>query len=196
MDSNHGENTDKHISKWEFYHYLDYEEPAFRTYGDGYGDIDGWGTEHKKFNKLSGGAKAIAPATGARSLVVPETLTKTMPASDKEALKEQKVAKLDATKEKKVAKLEAHQRDLDHPEQKNETSTKLKKLNTAVNRLEKDENVAAPSQPPSTPSKNFLSKEQVSAHHEAALRHHAKGKGAKKDGKKHKDAKKHHHGSF
>merc|ERR1719321_1581541 len=28
MDSNHKENTDGHLSKWEFFDYLDYEEPG------------------------------------------------------------------------------------------------------------------------------------------------------------------------
>merc|ERR1719272_1334361 len=53
MDSNHKENTGHHVSKWEFYSYLDYEEPAFRSFNDGYGDIDAFGSDHKQFNKLT-----------------------------------------------------------------------------------------------------------------------------------------------
>merc|ERR1719271_756514 len=52
MDINHRENTQIFISKWEFYKYLDYEEPNFKSTGDGFGDIDPWGTDHKKFNEL------------------------------------------------------------------------------------------------------------------------------------------------
>merc|ERR550537_1507595 len=52
MDTNHRENTQIYISKWEFYKYLDYEEPNFKSTGDGFGDIDPWGTDHKKFNEL------------------------------------------------------------------------------------------------------------------------------------------------
>merc|ERR550537_838598 len=52
MDTNHRENTAIYISKWEFYKYLDYEEPNFKSTGDGFGDIDPWGTDHKKFNEL------------------------------------------------------------------------------------------------------------------------------------------------
>jgi len=52
MDSNHNEATELHISKWEMYHYMDYEDARFITFQDGYGDVDPWGSEHKKFNEL------------------------------------------------------------------------------------------------------------------------------------------------
>merc|ERR1712224_865494 len=52
MDTNLRENTSGFLSKWEFYDYLDYSDPIWRTWGDGYGDMDGWGTDHKKFNML------------------------------------------------------------------------------------------------------------------------------------------------
>lgn len=51
-NSNKGENTHNGISRWELYHYIDWEEPAKVTWGDGFGDIDPWGSDHKKFNKL------------------------------------------------------------------------------------------------------------------------------------------------
>merc|ERR1719271_2162993 len=52
MDTNSKEKTGHHLSRWEFYTYLEYEEPNFTSTGDGYGDIDPWGFEHKKFNEL------------------------------------------------------------------------------------------------------------------------------------------------
>merc|ERR1719265_98055 len=52
MDSNHGEGTASHLSKWEFYKYMDYEEPLLRHWGDGFGDIDPFGSAHKEFNNL------------------------------------------------------------------------------------------------------------------------------------------------
>jgi len=52
MDSNHKEKTPGHISKWEFFDYMDYAEPAKASGGDGYGDIDPFGQDHKKFNEL------------------------------------------------------------------------------------------------------------------------------------------------
>jgi len=66
MDTNHKEATGLHISKWEFYKYLDYEEPNFKSTGDGYGDIDPWGTDHKKFNELPHlkGSRAARVARG------------------------------------------------------------------------------------------------------------------------------------
>jgi len=51
-NSNHAENTHSGISRWELYHYVDWEEPPKVTWGDGFGDIDPWGSEHKKFNTL------------------------------------------------------------------------------------------------------------------------------------------------
>merc|ERR1719420_287466 len=68
MDTNHRENTQIYISKWEFYKYLDYEELTFKSTGDGFGDIDPWGTDHKKFNELphlKSGQKARPAATSA-----------------------------------------------------------------------------------------------------------------------------------
>lgn len=53
IDTNHEENTNHFISKWELYTYLDWQEPAKVTWGDGFGDIDPFGTTHKKFNKLT-----------------------------------------------------------------------------------------------------------------------------------------------
>merc|ERR1719324_239959 len=58
MDSNHGESTPKHLSKWEFFQYMDYEEPLFVSRGDGFGEIDPFGTAHKEFNKLPHTPKA------------------------------------------------------------------------------------------------------------------------------------------
>jgi len=52
MDTNIKENTPSHLSKWEFYEYLDYSDPLYRTWGDGFGDVDGFGNAHKKFNTL------------------------------------------------------------------------------------------------------------------------------------------------
>jgi len=52
MDKNPNEHTKHHISKREFFDYLDFDLPNFKSYGDGYGDIDPWGTSHKKFNTL------------------------------------------------------------------------------------------------------------------------------------------------
>jgi len=52
MDVNTGERTHGEISKWEFFKYMDYEEARFVTYQDGYGDIDPFGSEEKKFNEL------------------------------------------------------------------------------------------------------------------------------------------------
>lgn len=51
-NTNHGENTHNGISRWELYTYIDWEEPAKVTWGDGFGDIDPFGRDHKKFNKL------------------------------------------------------------------------------------------------------------------------------------------------
>jgi hypothetical protein len=58
MDTNHGEGTPEHLSKWEFFQYMDYEEPLFVSRGDGYGDIDPFGHAHKQFNDLPHTAKA------------------------------------------------------------------------------------------------------------------------------------------
>jgi Ca2+-binding EF-hand superfamily protein len=52
MDTNNDEHTQDHVSEREFYDYLDYQPPHQITYEDGYGDIDPWGTHHKKFNTL------------------------------------------------------------------------------------------------------------------------------------------------
>lgn len=52
MDKNPKEHTHHHISKREFFDYLDFDLPNFKSWGDGYGDIDPWGTPHKKFNTL------------------------------------------------------------------------------------------------------------------------------------------------
>jgi len=65
MDSNHKENTPGHLSKWEFYDYLDYSEPLYRSWGDGYGDLDTWGSDHKKFNTLSDKAGGVTEAGSA-----------------------------------------------------------------------------------------------------------------------------------
>jgi len=58
MDSNHGEATPHHLSKAEFFQYMDYEVPLFVTWADGYGDIDPFGTAHKEFNELPHAPKA------------------------------------------------------------------------------------------------------------------------------------------
>merc|ERR1719161_272727 len=42
------------ISKWEFLHFVHYSEITPLTTGDGYGDIDQFGHNHKKFNILPG----------------------------------------------------------------------------------------------------------------------------------------------
>merc|ERR550537_1648426 len=70
MDINHEEKTHLHISEWEFYKYLDYEEPNFKSTGDGFGDIDPWGTDHKKFNELPHLNAGRQPAASAGSKVV------------------------------------------------------------------------------------------------------------------------------
>jgi len=62
MDTNNGENTQNHVSMWEFFVYLDYEVPASKTWHDGYGDIDPFGVDHKKFNKLSHKELSQVPA--------------------------------------------------------------------------------------------------------------------------------------
>jgi len=61
MDHNLDEHTQDNISEREFYDYLDYEVPHLITYGDGYGDIDPWGTHHKKFNVLPHSHNPDAP---------------------------------------------------------------------------------------------------------------------------------------
>jgi len=53
LDTNEGENTKDYISRWEWFDLMDYEEPRFVTFGDGFGDIDPFGTEHKKFNVMT-----------------------------------------------------------------------------------------------------------------------------------------------
>eukprot|EP00746_Dinoflagellata_sp_MGD_P165407 gnl/MRDRNA2_/MRDRNA2_94657_c0_seq1.p1 gnl/MRDRNA2_/MRDRNA2_94657_c0~~gnl/MRDRNA2_/MRDRNA2_94657_c0_seq1.p1 ORF type:complete len:1522 (+),score=530.41 gnl/MRDRNA2_/MRDRNA2_94657_c0_seq1:147-4712(+) len=63
MDRNPNEHTHHHISKREFFDYLDFDLPNFKTWGDGYGDIDPWGTPHKKFNTLPHHHKSEAPST-------------------------------------------------------------------------------------------------------------------------------------
>jgi len=62
IDTNDGENSQNHISMWEFFTYIDYQIPARKTWHDGYGDIDAFGTEHKKFNTLSHHDLSQAPA--------------------------------------------------------------------------------------------------------------------------------------
>jgi len=66
MDSNNKEKTGQALSKWEFFNYMDYEAPSKVTHGDGYGDIDPFGGDHKKFNELphlgETGNTAPAPA--------------------------------------------------------------------------------------------------------------------------------------
>merc|ERR1719281_735645 len=52
MDTNQKEKTAGHVSRWEFFDYMDYSEPAKAAGGDGYGDIDPFGQDHKKFNEL------------------------------------------------------------------------------------------------------------------------------------------------
>merc|ERR1719487_195497 len=52
MDKNPNEHTHSHISKREFFDYLDFDLPQYKTWGDGYGDIDPFGHAHKKFNTL------------------------------------------------------------------------------------------------------------------------------------------------
>jgi hypothetical protein len=68
MDTNHKEKTGAHISKWEFYDYLDYQPPTTISRGDGYGDIDPFGTDHKKFNELP-----VDKATGTQPAAQPAT---------------------------------------------------------------------------------------------------------------------------
>lgn len=68
MDTNNGENTAGHLSKWEFFDYLDYSEPNFKSWGDGFGDLDGWGNDHKKFNMLPHKPAAVRPASIPRAL--------------------------------------------------------------------------------------------------------------------------------
>lgn len=71
MDSNVREHTKGHLSKWEFYDYMDYSEPLFRTFGDGFGDLDNFGTDHKKFNTLP-----HKPATATKAGPPPQVLVK------------------------------------------------------------------------------------------------------------------------
>lgn len=52
MDTNSGERTKGYVSKWEFFSYMEWEELLPQTWDDGFGDIDPWGLEHKKFNEL------------------------------------------------------------------------------------------------------------------------------------------------
>merc|ERR1719265_3027456 len=52
MDVNHKEHTQGFVSHWEWNHFLDFEDPNQVTWSDGYGDIDPWGKDHKKFNTL------------------------------------------------------------------------------------------------------------------------------------------------
>lgn len=52
MDINEKEHTQGHISHWEWNHFLDFEDPRQVTWNDGFGDVDPWGTDHKKFNTL------------------------------------------------------------------------------------------------------------------------------------------------
>jgi Ca2+-binding EF-hand superfamily protein len=52
MDVNHKEHTQGFISHWEWNQFLDFEDPQEVTWNDGYGDIDPFGKDHKKFNVL------------------------------------------------------------------------------------------------------------------------------------------------
>jgi len=52
MDVNHKERTQGFISHWEWNYFLDYQDPNQVTWNDGYGDIDPFGKDHKKFNTL------------------------------------------------------------------------------------------------------------------------------------------------
>merc|ERR1719247_2231799 len=71
MDSNHKENTEGGLSKWEFFNYLDYQEPSQIAYGDGYGDIDPFGADHKKFNKLQPMGEGTASVSPPQSSTQP-----------------------------------------------------------------------------------------------------------------------------
>merc|ERR1719324_1974102 len=52
MDTNEKEHTQGFVSHWEWNHFLDFEDPRQVTWNDGFGDVDPWGTDHKKFNTL------------------------------------------------------------------------------------------------------------------------------------------------
>jgi len=54
IDTNEGEHTQGHMSQWEFFHFMDYQEPKKITWADGFGDLDSFGADHKKFNTLGG----------------------------------------------------------------------------------------------------------------------------------------------
>jgi len=90
LDTNKGEHTQHFISKWEFYDFLDWQEPPpGATWGDGFGDIDPWGATHKKFNRLAHPAKygVMDHFGAARALAVASRSKRRLRASKKESVR-------------------------------------------------------------------------------------------------------------
>lgn len=81
MDTNEGEATGLYLSKWEFFQYMDYDEPSVMTWGDGYGDIDPVGNAHKQFNELPHTPEAVEASEPGASphVLVNTTETKASP---------------------------------------------------------------------------------------------------------------------
>jgi len=171
MDSNHKESTQGGLSKWELFNYLDYEVPSFRTHGDGYGDIDAFGSDHKKFNELpnthgAAAAAAAVPTTKlVHSLVTPATVEKKT-----EAPVVVPVVAVPVEQVPKAVKIPLRALD---------------KLETLV---ANDPLLKAKVESGNKTASGFLSPKDVAEHHNLAIKDHR----VKKNRNKHQ-SKKHHH---